>query len=79
MVIAMPSDAATLQRNAMTRETRTALRRAEMLAAAAELTRDDQAVDLAEGLIEAAWSLLRHLSADAEPRSRPRPRRRIAG
>jgi hypothetical protein len=77
MVMATPSDAATLRRNAMTRETRTALRRAEMLAAAAELTRDSQAVDLAEGVVDAAWTLLRHLSAPHEIRPR-RPRRSVS-
>jgi hypothetical protein len=57
----------------MTRETRAALCRGEMLAAAAEMSADRRAVDLAEAVVEAAWQLLRHLNGDGERRP---PRRR---
>lgn len=47
MLMAPAGDATRAQRAAMARETREALSRAEMLAAAAEVARDRQAIDLA--------------------------------
>jgi hypothetical protein len=54
------------RREAMRRETRAALRRGEMLAAAADLAADRRAVDLAEAMVESAWQLLCHLNGGVE-------------
>lgn len=53
-----------------------------MLAAAAEVSADRRAVDLAEAVIEAVWQLLCYLNSNTErhlPRRRARPPRARGG
>ena len=64
-------DSSCERREAMAREVRAVMLRADILATVSESLDDSKGTALAEQLIDAAWDLLRHFEAAGQGRRRP--------